>query len=205
MTSSASPLPVRKVDDVQTLKALSDPIRVAILRALMGGGPSSPRVMSVKELAEELGEPQTKLYRHVKQLDARGLVQVAGTRVVSGILENRYRTGQLSLDIDREFLGGSVGADDRAQAFTAIMDNFVTEFAGDLRTGRVDFESDPSPEQSYRKLVMSRSIGFLPAAKAAEFRDRLAALVDELQNDETAEDGVPFRFLMVYYSPEDPG
>jgi DNA-binding MarR family transcriptional regulator len=41
--------------------------------------------MSVKELAEELGEPQTKLYRHVKQLEAAGLIRIAASRMVSGI------------------------------------------------------------------------------------------------------------------------
>jgi DNA-binding transcriptional ArsR family regulator len=38
--------------------------------------------MSVKELAQHLGEPQTKLYRHVKQLEAAGLIEVAATRMV---------------------------------------------------------------------------------------------------------------------------
>jgi DNA-binding transcriptional ArsR family regulator len=192
------------VDDVETLKALSDPTRIAILRALMDGVPDRPKVMSVKELAEELGEPQTKLYRHIKQLDARGLIQIAETRVVSGILENRYRTGQFSLDFDREFLGGQVGADDTARAFTVILDDFRTEFSGDLRAGRINFRTEPPSEESYRKLLVSRSIGTMSAAKATEFRDRLGQLIDELSDGPAEEDGVPFRFLGVFYSPEEP-
>ncbi|HYS40718.1 MAG TPA: helix-turn-helix domain-containing protein, partial [Pseudonocardiaceae bacterium] len=100
-----APLPVRAVDDVETLKALSDPTRVAILRALMDGSPTRPAVMSVKELAERLGEPQTKLYRHVKQLADRGLIRVAETRIVSGIVEQRYQSGQVSLEFEPGFLG----------------------------------------------------------------------------------------------------
>src|SRR5258708_1399774 len=57
---------VRQVTDVDTIKALADPTRIAILRALMVSEAGAARVMSAKELAEELGEPQTKLYRHLK-------------------------------------------------------------------------------------------------------------------------------------------
>lgn len=46
----------------------------------------------MKKLAKHLGEPQAKLYQHVKQLEAAGLIEVAATRMVSGILEQRYRT-----------------------------------------------------------------------------------------------------------------
>ena len=63
----------------------------------MRGASVRPRVMSVKELAAELGEPQTKLYRHVKQLESTGLIRVAASRLVSGILEQRYQACQTDL------------------------------------------------------------------------------------------------------------
>src|SRR5690242_6610077 len=75
---------------------MADPIRLAILAALMKSRRNLP-VMSVKELAAELGEPQTKLYRHVRQLEAAGLIRVASTRMVSGILEQRYQASQRDL------------------------------------------------------------------------------------------------------------
>jgi len=83
---------IREIDSVEELRALADPVRLAILSALDMHVPGGELpVMSVKELAQHLGEPQTKLYRHVKQLEAAGLVEVAATRMVSGILEQRYR------------------------------------------------------------------------------------------------------------------
>jgi RimJ/RimL family protein N-acetyltransferase/DNA-binding transcriptional ArsR family regulator len=95
--SSALHVPAaRRVTSVATLKALADPVRLAILTALMADV-RDLRVMSVKELAAELGEPQTKLYRHVRQLEMAGLIRVAATRVVSGILEYRYQACQASL------------------------------------------------------------------------------------------------------------
>src|SRR6476620_2466816 len=67
---------VRRVSDVDTIKAMADPTRLAILRTLMDGRGGPARVMSAKELAEELGEPQTKLYRHLKVLETAGLIEV---------------------------------------------------------------------------------------------------------------------------------
>ena len=87
---------VRTVTDVDTIKALADPTRLAILRAL-----SRDRVpKSAKELAEDLDQPQTKLYRHLKVLQEAGLIEAAETRVVSGIVETKYRAAQSSVTID---------------------------------------------------------------------------------------------------------
>ncbi len=54
---------VREIDTVEGLRALADPVRLAILSALDTRVPDGALpVMSVKELAQRLGEPQTKLY-----------------------------------------------------------------------------------------------------------------------------------------------
>ena len=66
------------VSDVATLRALADPLRLAILRLLRDGADREPRAWAVRELARALDEPQTKLYRHVRQLEEQGLIQVAG-------------------------------------------------------------------------------------------------------------------------------
>jgi DNA-binding transcriptional ArsR family regulator len=204
VTVTEAPLPVRAVDDVETLKALSDPTRVAILRVLMESSPTRPPVMSVKELAERLGEPQTKLYRHVKQLEARGLIRVAETRIVSGIVEQRYQTGQLSVDFEPGFLGRHVATDDTTGAFAATVDNFRAEFLDAIRAGRAGFDWDVPPEESYRKLVLSRGVATVSPAKAAEFRDRLATLMQDMVNAEyEEEDGVLIEFLGIFYAPTD--
>src|SRR5271156_6018568 len=77
------------INDVDSLRAMAEPTRLAILSALLR--PPWPRVMSVKELAAELDMTPTRLYRHVRQLEEAALIKVAETRMVSGILEQRYR------------------------------------------------------------------------------------------------------------------
>src|SRR5580692_12482661 len=120
---------VREIDSVEGLRALADPVRLAILSALDTRVPDGALpVMSVKELAQHLGEPQTKLYRHVKQLEAAGLIEVAATRVVSGIVEQRYRASQRDLTIRAP--GGLLKDPDRASDAEAAARNVLGHFSG---------------------------------------------------------------------------
>ena len=116
---------VREIDSVEGLRALADPVRLAILSALDTRVPDGALpVMSVKELAQHLGEPQTKLYRHVKQLEAAGLIEVAATRMVSGILEQRYRARQRDLRLSAALFRRH--ADETEAAVRSAFDAFLT-------------------------------------------------------------------------------
>lgn len=182
---------VRKVADVETFKALGDPLRLAILRVLMR---HEDQVSSVKELAGELGEQPTKLYRHVKQLEARGLIETAETRLVAGIVEHRYRACQSSLVLDADFFGRHRDTEDAAATITAAFDDYRDEYLDAARAGQVT-----AAHVEPITIAVRQSI---PAAKAAEFRDRLAALVQDLHDTAHHDDGVEVRLFAAYYAPD---
>jgi DNA-binding transcriptional ArsR family regulator len=200
-SSEAEPPAVRNVKDVEVLKAMADPTRLAILTALMKPGQDLP-VRSVKELAAELGEPQTKLYRHVRQLEAAGLIRVAGTRLVSGILEQRYQACQRDLVLDRGFL--SEHADESAVAVQAVLDRyrdgFFAAFRADrLRTGEV------APEDSYRRPLLYFSDHRVSPAQAAELRSKLEEIMAGLKDAQTEDpDGVTVNLMIGCYVPVEP-
>ena len=73
------------LNTVERLKALADPIRIRFMLELTEG----PR--TVKEVAEALGVPPTRLYYHLRILEQNGLLEVANRRIVSGIEERSYR------------------------------------------------------------------------------------------------------------------
>ena len=124
---------VREIDSVEGLRALADPVRLAILAALDTRVPDGALpVMSVKELAQHLGEPQTKLYRHVKQLEAAGLIEVAATRMVSGIQEQRYRARQRDLRLSAALFRRH--ADETEAAVRSAFDAFLTGVFDRART-----------------------------------------------------------------------
>src|SRR3954452_18439097 len=72
-----APDPERVISDVETLKALSDPLRLRILETMIS---RKDAAWSVKELAAELDVPQTRLYHHVELLVERDLIRLAAQR-----------------------------------------------------------------------------------------------------------------------------
>jgi DNA-binding transcriptional ArsR family regulator len=196
--AQAEPPAVRTVDDVDVLKAMADPTRLAILAALMKSRTNRP-VMSVKELAAELGEPQTKLYRHVRQLEAAGLIEVASTRIVSGILEQRYQASQQDLKLSRGFL--QEHPDESADVAQTVLDRWRDGFfAAYQRDG-----AEIPPGEAYRKPMLVMIDAKVSPAKAAELKNKLEEIVSDI-NDEGTEDpqGVSVNFLIGSFIQDTP-
>jgi len=198
----------RHVDDVTTMKALADPLRLKIMRVLGKNAHSKPRIMTVKQIAEELGEPTTKLYRHVKQLLAVDLIQVAELRLVGGIVEQRYRVAQKALGVDPE------RSDVRREALMseelfgvvgAAVDEYFASYEAALRSGKTYVRA----QESLDNPPHVRSVGVIadthiPQAKAADFAERLQALVKEFtdQPNEPGEGAVEVNLLTMFYATE---
>jgi DNA-binding transcriptional ArsR family regulator len=192
--------PIPEAAQVEILKALAAPTRLRIMYALEVGGPEL-RVMSVKELAEELGEPQTRLYRHIKVLESAGLIEVAATRMVSGILEQRYRaTGR-----DLQLGPGVVRAEpDAAEAaVNSMVKMFSQQFFDAYRDGRVPDAEDFPADEAYRRPKLVVSSGRISLARANSIRNELERITEELS---AADDpnGVPVNTLIAFYSPSEP-
>ncbi|WP_214103823.1 ArsR/SmtB family transcription factor [Acrocarpospora catenulata] len=193
---------IRHVDDVETLKALSDPLRLAIMRCLM----RDPRAaLSVKELAHELDQPPTRLYRHIKVLEKVDLIRVASTRVVSGIIEYQYQAAQLSLRISRELVSEPGNKNELAAAILATLDDFRARLLRDVMAGRLGQERTSEgtdgngADETPAPLVIALD-NVLPPARAVEFRARLDELVQEF-NDPEGTEGIPIEFLLMMWSP----
>jgi DNA-binding transcriptional ArsR family regulator len=206
--TGSEPIAVRVIDDVETLKALADPIRLGILRVLLRDayGPDGLRVMSVKELAAELGQPQTKLYRHMKQLEAVGLIQVAETRMVSGIQEQRYRAAQYSNTLAADLLGAAENQPVASDAVLATIDDFRAQLTADLAADRVRFVDTATADDEPRPAIIGNTSVRLPPATAVEFRDRLGALLAEIEEaGRGCVDGVEVELLFGLYTRRRPG
>lgn len=197
--SPGSQPPVPDATQVEILKALAAPIRLRIMYALVVGD-AEPRVMSVKELAEELGEPQTRLYRHIKVLESAKLIEVAASRMVSGILEQRYRATAHDLKLGR---GLAQAAPDAAQAATnTMMQMFSQQFFAAYRQGRLP-EGDVPPDEAYRRPMLMVSSDRLAPARATAIRDELQKIIDEVSQAHDP-DGVPISILIGFYGPDEP-
>jgi DNA-binding transcriptional ArsR family regulator len=182
---------VREIDTVEGLRALADPVRLAILSALNRRAPGGELpVMAVKELARELGEPQTKLYRHVKQLEAAGLIEVAATRMVSGILEQRYRARQRDLRLSAALFRQH--ADESEAAIRSAFDTFLADFFDRARGGGWPSEAPDKPVL----LVLDEQL--TPAA-AERIQARVLELTKEITEAEAGD--VQVNVALGFYRP----
>ena len=190
----------RVISDVETLKALSDPVRLRILETMVTAADDA---WTVKRLAAAMGVGPTKLYHHVNILEERDLIRVAGTRVVSGIIEKSYRIAQLSLRLDRALLSGT-GADVRSSVhdvLAVVFDSVRDEIERGLSSGLIKSSDDPLSE------LMIRGLTMLPPDRAVELRRRLRELLDEFDvagPDQVEPGALPFGYLIATYPLPDP-
>ncbi|MER7702812.1 helix-turn-helix domain-containing protein [Kitasatospora sp. NPDC097605] len=190
----------RRVEDAATLKALADPLRLAILDLLMAALPSGP--LTAKEIATALDEPQTKLYRHIKQLEKAGLVRVAGTRLVSGIVESRYAPAQNSLRLAPEiFSPGSPIRVDAYGAMLAAMDRVRGEFRARALADRIDFTTSRDASAVGLPGMFSHVTYRLTPERMLRLRGQLDEILNELnaEGESDTEDAVEATLFTLLY------
>jgi len=200
-TASASageafePATERVISDVETLKALSDPVRLRILETMVT---AADEAWTVKRLAKALDTNPTKLYHHINILEEREFIRVAGTRVVSGIIETSYRIAQLSLRLDRALLSGA-GADVRSSVhdvLAVVFDSVRDEIERGLSSGVIKSSDDPLSE------LMIRGLTMVHPDRAVELRRRLRELLAEFDTDDPSDvepGAVAFGYLVALY------
>jgi DNA-binding transcriptional ArsR family regulator len=197
----------RHIDDAATMKALADPLRMKIMRVLGKDAYADPRIMTVKQIAEELGEPTTKLYRHMKQLLAVDLIQVAELRLVGGIVEQRYRVAQKSLGVNPErsqVAREALLSEELFGMLGVAIDEYFMRYEEALRSGRTRMIS----QENLDNPPYVRSVGVIAdyriaRERAAEFAERFHALVKEFTDEPgRVPGGVNVNLLAMFYATE---
>jgi DNA-binding transcriptional ArsR family regulator len=196
----APPTSERVISDVESLKAISDPMRLRILETMVT---EADQAWTVKRLAAAMGVGPTKLYHHVNILEEREFIRVAGTRVVSGIIETSYQIAQLTVRLDRALLSGS---DPDAESSVhdvigAIFDSVRDEIEQGLRSGPIREDDDPLAN------LMIRGLTKIPADRAVEMKRRLRELFAEFDTDDPSEvepGSLPFGCLVAVYPYPEP-
>jgi DNA-binding transcriptional ArsR family regulator len=177
------PAPVLQVSDVDTLRAISDPTRMRLLERMVT---RQDPPWSVKELASALEVPQTRLYHHMELLAGRGLIRAVEQRVVSGIIETRYRAAARSFQLDRQlFAGGEDPAGEYLhEALAAVFDRARDEVAAAVASDNADLSAEAP---AHRQILLARAIARLSPARAEAFRRRLQELEAEFDIEDDAE------------------
>lgn len=125
------------VNDLDTLKVLSDPLRLRI-RELMF------EPTTVKQVAKELGLPATKLYYHINLLEKHGLIVLVETRLISGIVEKHYQVAARTVRVAKHLL--SPGDGGASEGLSIAVNTFFDAARDDLhqavQEGAVEWDDE---------------------------------------------------------------
>lgn len=111
----------RRLESEHLMKAMSHPLRVAILRLL------NERTASPAELARELGDHLHNVSYHTKRLEQLGCVEMVKERHVRGAVEHFYRATTRALvdSSEWEALDPVIKEDLVGETMQRVLDDFV--------------------------------------------------------------------------------
>jgi len=181
------------IANLETLRVLTDPLRMRLMSAF-ADQPDTP--VTVKQLANQLEVRPTRLYYHVNLLEEHGLIKVASSRVVSGIIEKSYIPAARSINIDQELLKVSpAGREATAATIQALMQATAVEISAGIDAAAMATEDDR------RQMQIGKSGAHLSPEAHAEFFKRLNELTDEFVDKYGTRDQPANRALFVAYYP----
>jgi DNA-binding transcriptional ArsR family regulator len=177
------------IEDLDSLRALADPTRLQIIELLL-------EPLSVKEIAEEMAVPRTRLYHHIKTLEQNGLIRVVGERKARALNERVYVAAAKEFRPGPGILEEATGDEMGEALLTTVLDTTRADFIRAVRAGIVRLD-----EIGERQLLaVGRCLVRLPAVKAEKFAREVEDLVKRMNEEDTQADEDPvFAFAFVFY------
>jgi DNA-binding transcriptional ArsR family regulator len=185
------------INDLETLKVISDPLRRRILELAL------VEPMTTKQIAEALEAAPSKVYYHVRLLENHGLLKVAETRLIANMVENLYQTAAQQISVDPSLLlsPASEGSGAFDQLIGDFFDDAKAQVRGSIQARLIDLEMVEGKRPRLANAHFSHSLFRLSPGKAAELRQRLRGLLEELDALEDPDDpeGQYYRLVLGLY------
>jgi DNA-binding transcriptional ArsR family regulator len=181
---------VRELSDSRTLRALTHPVRIALIEALLLGG-----AMTATEVGERIGESATTCSFHLRQLSKYGFVEEAGGG------KGRSRPWRLT-SVGMQFATAHDDPETEMAASALVRMLRERQFA----RYRTWLETNQNFPRQWRDAAgSSESIVYLTAGELEEFNQELLALLlprfrERLTDPSLRPPGaVPVEFLLLAY------
>jgi DNA-binding transcriptional ArsR family regulator len=159
-----------KIKDLEQIRLLADPLKLQLLRAF------AESEKTTKQVAAELDESITKLYRHVDALHDAGLLEIVQETPKRGTVERTFRAIAQRFEADR-----SLFADDVDEAGINAIRDLLQAGVGEILRALAASESDAEDTV----VVRLRCKG--SPERIAELRQSLTEWIETVQCD-VAED-----------------
>lgn len=187
------------IQDLETLKVVADPLRLNIIEYL-----STPK--TVKEVAEKINTPPTKLYYHFNLLEKHDLIKMVFTRIVSGIVEKHYVASAYLYRLAHGLLApGNSEFEERLETILAgLYGALHHDLRESLKAGVIDVSENAPP---HRRLKLLHGQVYLSPERADEFYARLETLIQEfgmIRHTQSPDESVamgkqPYTFLFAWH------
>ncbi len=183
------------VSDLETLRALADPLRVQIMELLEG------QTFTVKQVAEKLGLAPSKLYYHFGALEKLGLIEVAETRMVANMLEKKFRSNAGLVDIDPALFKFSKEGDN--EPINILLSSTIDATRDDLLRSLQarQFQLEQGVEEQPRRIIINRVVSNVSEKHIEEFQERLVKLIQEFEAEDKASKSSdqPYALTVAFY------
>jgi len=186
------PAPLYEIDELETIKLVSDPLRLNMLHLV------TPEARTVKQVAEILHLQPHKLYYHMNMLEEHGLVKLVDQQIVGGVVEKYYRAVALHFIMSPDLLkvpdgeGGALG-----EFADFIFSDTRAEFKNSVAKGWIQ-----ATKEAQYGLVLSRRMAMLTKKEAAEFTRRLSNLLQDFSARSQYQEGdgrEPYLLLTTFF------
>ena len=182
------------VSDLATLRLLSDPLRSRLVELLR----AAP--LTVKELAARLSMGPKQLYYHIGLLERHGVIRVVGTRLVSGIVEKRYRATAQLFSFDQQVFA-SQASDELPEGIGLLFEATRTQLAQSIAAGSVGLGALKEVSADPQTLLAAWTLTRLTPAEAQQFYAQFAALCQAFHRPPAQQpaDGQLYRLFVMLF------
>ena len=178
-----------EIDDIEVFEILNNPMRFRILRELM-----NPR--SVRDLAEAMQVPPTRLYYHVNLLEEAGIIAVAETRKAGAMLQKIYQTTARGFKPSPRLAQGDHEPSELAKIAAGVVFDGARIDAEEALTAHFEVVRTEGGHKMHGALA--RSVARFSPAEAAEFADVLSEFIEKHFDPQDREEGDEYGLTVAF-------
>ncbi len=154
MDSINKKLPIFMIEDLETLKVITDPLRLQILGLL------DPKPQTINQIAQKLGSSPSRLYYHFNLLESSGLIQVVETKTRNNIIEKIYWVTADDIDIEKDLLNftSKNGQENITKVIASSLDATRADIMRSLQVRKFELAqgAKPQPREMVIRMIKKR-------------------------------------------------
>lgn len=174
-----------KINDLNQVRLLTDPLKLKLIQAF------AENAKTTKQVANELGESVTKLYRHVDALHDAGLLVIAEEKQKRGTIERTFQTVAQRFEADP-----SLFSDQMSEEGSSAARDMLRGVEAEI----LDAMAKPHDDKDKQAIIMRMRRKATPK-QIAEIRKALTEWCELAEGDSECgnEDAEEFGALIAFY------